>query len=99
MTKPLLDEKKLEKASKRLRSIAHPMRIQVLAMLTEKPKMNVTQIYTRLKIEQAAASHHLSLLRNNGILNAKREGKEIYYSINHDNLNHLIECINRCAEY
>ena len=98
MSKPVLDEKKLEKAAKKLRSIAHPMRIAVIGMLTEKPKMNVTQIYTRLKIEQAAASHHLSLLRNNGILNAKREGKEIYYSLNQDNLNHLIDCINRCVD-
>jgi DNA-binding transcriptional ArsR family regulator len=98
MSKQVLDEKKLEKAAKKLRSIAHPMRIAVIGFLTEKPKMNVTQIYTRLKIEQAAASHHLSLLRNNGVLNAKREGKEIYYSINHENLDHLIECINRCAE-
>ncbi len=98
MTKQVLDEKKLGKAAKKLRSIAHPMRIAVLAMLTEKPKMNVTQIYTKLKIEQAAASHHLSLLRINGILDSKREGKEIYYSINQGNLNHLIECINKCSE-
>src|SRR5208283_2546126 len=98
MSKQVLDERKLEKAAKKLRSIAHPMRVSVLEMLNEKPKMNVTQIYTKLKIEQAAASHHLSLLRNNGILNAKREGKEIYYSLNQDNLNHLIDCINRCAD-
>ena len=98
MNKQVLDEKKLDRAAKKLRSIAHPMRISIIDMLTEKPKINVTQIYTKLKIEQAAASHHLSLLRNNGILNAKREGKEIYYSLNHEHMNHLIECVNKCSE-
>jgi ArsR family transcriptional regulator, virulence genes transcriptional regulator len=98
MSKEVLDEKKLEKALKKLRSITHPKRIAIIRMLSEKPKMNVTQIYTKLMIEQAASSHHLKLLRLSGVLNANREGKEIYYSINQDNFQHLLECIDRCNE-
>lgn len=98
MTKEVLDEKKLEKALKRLRSITHPKRIAIIKMLSEKPKMNVTQIYTKLMIEQAASSHHLKLLRLSGVLNANREGKEIYYSINQANFEHLLDCVDRCSQ-
>jgi DNA-binding transcriptional ArsR family regulator len=98
MAKEVLDEKKLDKALKKLRSISHPKRMEIIRMLSEKPKMNVTQIYTKLQIEQAASSHHLKLLRVSGVLNANREGKEIYYSINHANFEHLLDCIDKCNE-
>jgi ArsR family transcriptional regulator len=95
MSKLVLDEKKLRIAAKKFRAVTHPKRMYILEMLTEVPKMNVTQIYTRLKVDQPSASAHLKLLRLSGILNAKREGKEIYYSINQENLAKLNECIAR----
>ncbi|HAW59764.1 MAG TPA: transcriptional regulator, partial [Bacteroidales bacterium] len=54
-----LDVVRLEMAAGRLRALAHPMRIAIIDMLTSNPKMSVTEIYERLGIEQAAASHHL----------------------------------------
>ncbi len=98
MSREVLDEKRLEKALKKLRAVTHPKRIAIIKMLSEKPKMNVKQIYTKLMIEQAASSHHLKLLRLSGILNANREGKEIYYSINSSNFEHFIDCIDKCNE-
>lgn len=98
MTKPKLDVEKLERVASRLRSITHPMRIAIIDLLTEKEKMNVTQLYTSLGLEQAATSHHLNVLRNSGILASKRDGKMIFYSLQTKVLVDIIDCINRCDE-
>ncbi len=98
MAKLVLDITKLEMAASKLRAIAHPMRIAIIDLLNEKPKLSVTEIYSALDIEQASASHHLNILKNKGVLVSKREGKKIYYALKSVTLTEIIECINRCNE-
>ncbi len=98
MAKLVLDITKLEMAASKLRAIAHPMRIAIIDLLNEKPKLSVTEIYSALDIEQASASHHLNILKNKGVLVSKREGKKIFYSLKSVTLTEIIECINRCNE-
>jgi DNA-binding transcriptional ArsR family regulator len=98
MAKTQLDMHKLDAAASRLRSIAHPMRIAIIGLLESNGKMNVTSIYERLKIEQAAASHHLNILKSKGILESKRDGKNTYYYLKHSALSTILECINKCND-
>ena len=91
-----LDLEKLEMAASKLRAIAHPMRIAIIDLLTANPKLTVTQIYEQLNLEQASASHHLNILKNKGLLDSKRDGKMIYYSLKETHLTQVIECIDRC---
>jgi len=85
-------------AASKLRAMAHPMRIAIIDLLNANEKMSVTQIYKKLKIEQASASHHLNILKNKGVLISRREGKKIYYSLKSRTLTEIIDCINRCNE-
>ena len=96
MKKVKLDIDKLEMAASKLRAIAHPMRIAIIDLLTANPKLTVTQIYEQLNLEQASASHHLNILKNKGLLDSKRDGKMIYYSLKETHLTQVIECIDRC---
>jgi DNA-binding transcriptional ArsR family regulator len=98
MAKLTLDVTKLEMAASKLRAIAHPMRIAIIDLLHDNQKLSVTEIYNSLGIEQAAASHHLNILKNKGVLISKREGKKIFYSLRSVTLTEIIECINRCNE-
>ncbi|MCK9203959.1 MAG: metalloregulator ArsR/SmtB family transcription factor [Bacteroidales bacterium] len=95
--KTAIDIQKLEAAAGKLRAIAHPMRIAIIDLLTENKKLTVTEIYECLNIEQAAASHHLNILKNKGLLDSKRDGKMIYYSLKIQVLANLIDCINQCV--
>ncbi len=95
--KNTLDLQKLEMAASKLRAIAHPMRIAIIDLLTENKKLTVTQIYEHLNIEQASASHHLNILKNKGLLESKRNGKMIYYSLKLQVLSNVIDCINQCV--
>jgi DNA-binding transcriptional ArsR family regulator len=96
--KQTLDLQKLETAASKLRAMAHPMRIAIIDLLTDNKKLTVTEIYENLNIEQASASHHLNILKNKGILDSKRDGKMIYYSLKIITLNQVIECINQCVQ-
>jgi DNA-binding transcriptional ArsR family regulator len=95
--KTALDIQKLETAASRLRAMAHPMRIAIIELLTDNQKLTVTEIYEHLGIEQASASHHLNILKNKGLLESKRDGKMILYSLRTQALTNVIECINQCA--
>jgi len=97
--KSSLDLQKLELAASKLRAMAHPMRIAIIDLLTANKKLTVTEIYERLNIEQASASHHLNILKNKGLLESKRNGKMIYYSLKTNVLANVIDCINQCAEH
>jgi len=87
---------KLESASEMLKAIAHPIRIAIVGMLDDQKKLNVTEIYEALKIEQAVASHHLSILKNKGVLISEREGKNCYYSLKFTRLSQIVSCIEKC---
>jgi DNA-binding transcriptional ArsR family regulator len=97
--KNTLDIQKLEMAASRLRAMAHPMRIAIIDLLTENKKLTVTEIYERLNIEQASASHHLNILKSKGLLESKRDGKMILYSLRITALTNIIDCINQCATH
>ena len=94
----LINIEKLEAVASKLRAISHPMRIAMIDLLAQDNKLSVTEIYEKLNIEQATASHHLNILKNKGVLESKREGKKIYYSLKNIVLTEIIECINRCNE-
>lgn len=93
-----LDVVKLESVASKLRAMSHPMRIAIIELLNEKEKMNVTEIYESLKLEQAAASHHLNILKSKGIVISRRSGKQIYYMLKSGTLIDIITCINKCND-
>jgi DNA-binding transcriptional ArsR family regulator len=86
-----LDVQKVEFAAKKIRVITHPSRLQIVHLLEENDKLNVTQIYEKLNILQAETSHHLALLREYGILKKVRQGKMSIYSLNKETLANIIK--------
>ena len=94
-----LEIEKLESVANMLRAIAHPMRIAILRLLEEDRKMSVSQIHQKLGIEQSSTSHHLGILKDKGILVSKREGKNTFYSLKHENFAKVIECVGNCPIY
>jgi DNA-binding transcriptional ArsR family regulator len=92
-----LTPENLEKAARMLKAIAHPVRISIIGCLEDGQRLTVTEIHKQLKIEQATASHHLGILRDKGVLNSKREGKNIYYFLKHSTLKVLLNCVRGCC--
>lgn len=61
-------------------ALADPNRILILYALNEKPS-NVSDIAEALGIGQPTASRHLNLLRERGLVTAKREGQSVVNSL------------------
>ncbi len=93
-----LNPDSLEKAANMLKAIAHPVRISIVGCLEDGNKHTVTEIYTTLGIEQSTASHHLGILKDKGVLSSKREGKNTWYSLKHENLKTILSCVSNCCQ-
>lgn len=77
-------------ASDFLKAISHEGRLMILCSLANGEK-SVTEIETMLASRQAAVSQQLSRLRLEGLVTARREGKQIYYSLTDDRARMIIE--------
>jgi len=93
-----LDAERLERTAGILKAMAHPLRISILNALEGNKNMTVTEIHQMLGIEQSAASHHLGIMKDKGVLLSRREGKNIYYSIRDEKLKDLLYCLNGCGK-
>ena len=89
---------KLNRASIILKAMAHPLRVAILNLLSENKKLTVTEIHTKLNIEQSVTSHHLGILKDKGVLCSERNGKNSFYYLQNDNLKHIINCLNKCTD-
>jgi len=78
-----LDYVAVKSAALILRAINHKLRQQIIKLIDENKRMNVTDIYVKLRMEQSVASQHLAILRRASIVTTEREGKQIFYSLNH----------------
>lgn len=84
-----LDYAELRKAVLVLRAVNHKLRQRMIELLEENGKMPVTDIYVQLRLEQSVASQHLAILRRAGVVKTDRQGKYIYYYIDHDRLSQI----------
>jgi len=62
------------------KALSHPTRLQIVRLLKEKP-LCVCDILPQIESEQSNASQHLSVLKNQGIVDSKREGTMVIYRI------------------
>lgn len=63
-----------------LKVLGHPVRLKIVAGLCTK-ECNVKNIWECLGLPQATVSQHLALLKNKGIIEGKRGGAEVFYSV------------------
>ena len=92
----IAERQKLEKAAYILKTIAHPTRLAIIALLEEHPRLSVNELCANLECEQSLVSHHLSNMRIKGLLKAEREGTNIYYSLKAKEVSQIVEIIENC---
>jgi DNA-binding transcriptional ArsR family regulator len=87
------NDKQIDKAAYVLKAVAHPLRIRIIQMLNENTELNVSTIYKNLNAEQSLISHHLINMRDKGILDIRRSGKNIFYFLVDTAVAEIIDCI------
>lgn len=74
------ETEQLNNASRGLRVIAHPLRLQILCNLINRA-MNVSELIEQTGISQPVLSQHLARLRDLRIVNCERQGKMMFYRL------------------
>lgn len=91
-----VDVEKLEKVAMILKTISHPIRVGVVDLLMRHNQLSVSQLCARLSIEQSLLSHHLTPMRQKGILGTDRDGKNIHYYLRLQEVRKVIDCMREC---
>jgi ArsR family transcriptional regulator len=63
------------------RTLGNPARIRILEALQDSGSLTVGEIQQRVRIEPANTSQHLSVLRSRGVVEARREGTNVWYTV------------------
>jgi ArsR family transcriptional regulator, arsenate/arsenite/antimonite-responsive transcriptional repressor len=69
-----------------LQALAHPARLEVVAHIAARGPLCVCHLHEDLDYSQPTLSKHLSVLRKAGLVESRREGRWVYYTINEDTL-------------
>lgn len=72
-----------ERACALMKALSNPDRLMVLCKLSQ-GELSVGEIEAALGIRQPTLSQQLTVLREQGLVNTRREGKNIYYSVASD---------------
>lgn len=84
--------RKARNASDFLKALSHENRLLLLCLLAEKER-SVGELENILSLRQATVSQQLARLRYDGLVNTRRDGKTIYYSIANENVRQVISVI------
>ena len=70
----------LEMTSRSLKAMSHPLRLKILCTLGSR-EVCVQAIVERVGTSQSNISQHLAILRDKGILSARKDANKVYYRV------------------
>lgn len=79
-------------AGQLLKALGNPDRLLLLCQLVH-GEMNVGELEQRLEIVQPTLSQQLGVLRREGLVDTRRDGRQIYYSISSPEALAIIETL------
>lgn len=66
-------------------ALANPKRLEIIHLLRHK-ELTVTEMTGMLGLPQSNLSQHLTILRKSNVVTTRRDGKNIFYKLSHDNI-------------
>ena len=78
--KNFVKERNFSDEAEILKVLGHPIRLKIVAGLCSQ-ECNVKHIWECLGLPQATVSQHLALLKNKRVIEGRREGVEVHYSV------------------
>jgi DNA-binding transcriptional ArsR family regulator len=64
------------------RALASPTRLHILERLAEGVELSVKELAASLRMSQPRVSWHLAMLRRGGAVSTRKEGRQVYCSLN-----------------
>ncbi len=89
---------KLQLVADALKTISHPIRLEIMEILEYSEPLTVTDLRETMKIEveQSLLSHHLIKMKDKGILMVEKQGKYSYYRLKDRQMLKIFDCMEQC---
>jgi DNA-binding transcriptional ArsR family regulator len=78
-----------------LKMLSDKTRYQILVLLKAKKSMNGIEIAEQMKLATSTVSHHMTHLKNSGLIHEEPVGNTKYYSINRHSMKNCIETLEK----
>ena len=85
-----MKDEHVDAMSKLLKSMSHPIRLKILCLLQDK-ELSVGEIRDKVQTTNANVSQHLNILRNQGIIDYRKDANFIYNRITDRRILELIQ--------
>ncbi len=72
--------------------MAHPVRLRMIEVLLDH-RLTVGEIADLCQIRPNVASEHLTKMRDRGLLDMDKEGRQVFYTIAEPGLRSIMQCI------
>lgn len=87
-----------EKRALLARSLAHPLRVQLTHLLTQRGELCVCELTELVEASQSSVSKHLAILRDAGVVESRKEGLMVFYEIRTPCVIQFLDCLDRMLE-
>jgi ArsR family transcriptional regulator, arsenate/arsenite/antimonite-responsive transcriptional repressor len=87
----------MKELAEMFKALGDPVRLEIVKMLIGK-ELCVCDILTAFNVSQPTISHHLKALKYAGLVRDSRDGKWVYYSLDHGVLEQMRELLEEFAE-
>jgi len=88
----------LEYSSEVLKAIAQPTRLKIIQLLQDGEHC-VCEIFPAIGHEQSNTSRHLQTMLKSGILNQRKDGLKIYYSLRYPEVLEMVRLAGQIAAH
>jgi DNA-binding transcriptional ArsR family regulator len=85
-----LPDRTVERLNRLFSALADPTRIRILNALMVTEELCVCDLAVIADLSVSAVSHQLRLLRDRDLVNARRDGRMVYYSLADDHVSTLM---------
>jgi DNA-binding transcriptional ArsR family regulator len=85
----LTDDHDIDRASRSLKAMSHPLRLKILCTLGD-CEISVQDIVDQVGTSQSNISQHLAILRDKGILAARKDANRVFYRVSDNRTLRLI---------
>jgi len=80
MTLSILDERIAAHVAQLFRAFSDTSRVRILSAIVEQ-EVNISTLAQMVGLTESAVSHHMRGLRQMRLVKSRRDGKEVYYSV------------------
>ncbi len=81
-----------------LKALANPSRLMIIDVLNEKKEVSANELMRIVESDQSTVWKHLSILKQVGIIEDRKEGKRAFYRLTRPCVMNFFECVEQVME-